>query len=349
MRDRLLLVLLTLAAGTACAADPPESPAEPPPPASRRPPPRPTTTTTGERRWFVLSRVWLGRSDRQTGAISSVAWRQYGYDLDRRTTTAEDSKLSRNSCKRHPESHTKMLSDGAEGIDNNFGAHIMAVVFSLKSDMEETANREITTGRYTLLLRIDGAVGGDNAQAPGALYAAGPFAGTPAFRPDERWPVWDSSVLDGDVQRPVRQFPRGYVSKGVWVSGDVGEALGPIWVPMFAGPIDLQASAVITLDTRDGRGVIAGALPNEEVVRAADTWAAEAGFCRDEALATVEEGFSTFADTVIGAPDLQDPARSCDGISFGIGFDVLPTAAPSAIVAAPPAPPPLPACADAGA
>jgi len=343
MRFLVLLALMTLAVQPGCGPADGARPAEITP--SRRPPARPSVTVAGERRWFVLSRVWFGLRDYATGEPSQTAWTQLGLDLDRRTTTKDDSKVSRNTCARRAGSSTGALADGAEGIDNNFGAHILPVLRSLKSDFEESANSALLSGRYTLLLRIDGVVDGDNARAPGALYAAGPFDGTPSFAPTERWPVWSSTVVDGDVDKPVRKFPLGYVSNGVWVSGEIGESPEPIWIPIIDGPVDLHASAVLTLDTRNGHGLIAGALPDKELIRAADGWLAKFDICsNDLTYKQIGGSLTQSADLVIGATDLQDTTRTCDAMSFAIGFDAVPAAAPVAVIAAPPGPPPLRTC-----
>jgi len=341
MRLVVLCLLALLASQQGCSSPPP-----PPLPVAihRRPPARPTTSVTGERRWYVLWRVWLGLRDRTTEIADTNAWREYGYDLDLRITTKDDSKTSVNSCKRLSGSPTGVLLDGVEGIDNNFGQHTLSVIKSMKADAEDAANGEMTSGNFTLLLRVDGATDGDNATAPGALFAAGPLGRAPTFAPAERWPVWDSTVNDGDLERPVRTFPRGYVSNGVWVSGEIGEPRAPIWIPIMTGPVELRATTILTLDLRDGRGVIAGAIPEDELVRAIDSWAVKYDMCRDLTYDQVVSTVTAAMDLVNDERDLQNPERPCNALSIGMGFDAVRGSAPIGIVAAPPPPPPMKDC-----
>lgn len=312
---------------TACVASIDD--AQPLPTASRRPLARPSSVVPGERRWFVLRSVDLGMK-------TPDSWSQLGFDLDRRSTSAEESKTSANSCRRANDSSSRALADGADGIDNSFGHWAMSIVKSFKADANEVANAEIASGGYTLLLRIDGAVDGDNASAPGALYAAGKHAGKPTFAPDDQWPVWSSTLSDGvDLEKPIRKFPLGYVRSGTWVSGEVGEGPEPIWFPLF-GPMKVQASALLSVELATGKGVMAGALPVPELLSMTSRWLQKAGSCPgDDAHRIFFSTMAQSADLVLGGKDLQDPGRSCDAVSFGIGFELTKVKAPTVVVAEP--------------
>jgi hypothetical protein len=322
------LLLATTLLSVACVAPVDEAQT---PTASRRPLARPSSVVAGERRWFVLRSVDLGLRD-------ANAWKEIGFDLDRRTTTSDDSKDSRNSCKRATGSPLRSLTDGVDGIDNAFGQHVMSVIKSIKSDAEQVANDEIANGGYTLLLRIDGASAADNASAPGALYAAGAHAGKPTFTADDKWPVWSTTLSDGvDLEKPLRKFPLGYVRNGTWVSGEIGEGPEPIWFPLF-GPLEMNMSTLLSVDLASGKGTLAGALPSTELVRMGTRWAGKFGMCKGEpgfdSVMSMLEGMS---DLVLAAPDLQDPSRPCNAVSVGIGFQLAPVAPPTTVIAPPPA------------
>lgn len=327
MLRHLLLASTLLSAACVASSDD----AGPNPYPSRRPLARPSSVVAGERRWFVLRSVDLGLRD-------TNAWKQIGFDLDRRTTTSDDSKDSLNSCKRATGSPVRVLTDGVDGIDNAFGQHVMSIIKSIKSDAEPVANAEIANGGYTLLLRIDGAVGTDNASAPGALYAAGAHVGAPTFTAEDRWPVWSTTLADGvDLEKPLRKFPLGYVRNGTWVSGEIGEGPEPIWFPLF-GPLQMNMSTLLSVELASGKGTLAGALPTTELVAMGTRWAAKFGVCKGsagfDAVLSMLEGT---ADLVLGAPDLQDPSRACNAVSVGIGFQLAPVAAPTSVIAPPPA------------
>src|SRR4051794_29322412 len=73
-----------------------------------RPPPIETGATP---RWFAVRGFSLGMTDRMSGIPGPNAWKSYGFDLDHRNTTAEDSKTSNNSCKRVSGSPSSILAD----------------------------------------------------------------------------------------------------------------------------------------------------------------------------------------------------------------------------------------------
>lgn len=339
--------MLLLAAGCGAKEDLPRAApdAEVPSWLRTRPPPHPDTIVEGETRWLVVKSVHLGLTHPITGNADPVAWKYYGFDLDRRVTTAEDSRHARNTCSRAPGASMKMLQDGVGGIDNNFGQHVMAVAKSVKSDVEDAANLEISSGGYTLLLRLDGVGKGDNALARGALYAAGPHLDAPTFRAEDRWPVWSSTLEDGaTLEKPLRTFPGGYVRDGIWVSGEIGGRPDRFWLPVF-GSVEMRASIVLMVDLASGKGLLAGAIPAEELVRFATPWAAKWDVCPFGAtLDQLMDALTQSVDLVIDGRDFQDPTRPCNAVSVGIGFDVVPVAPPVEVVP----PPPPPASCDAG-
>jgi hypothetical protein len=240
-------------------------------------------------------------------------------------------------CRRIAGAPTNVNADGNDGIDNNFGQHTMPAIRSVNENIERTANDEIASGGYTLLLRIDG-VAANNAKAPGALFAVGPRT-SPKFTAEDRWPVWSACLSDGkSLDKPLRTFPLGYVRDNTWVSGEIGEAPDRIWIPVF-GTIEVQASALITLKLESGEGVLAGAIPRPEFVKAATPWIERFGMC--PGTATFEQvawTLSQSADLKLGAPDLQDPTVECDGISLAIGFTAVPVAEPIDVIPTPPPP-----------
>lgn len=306
----------------------------PPPSPGATPPPRPAATAAGgATKWFAAKKLLLGITKRSTGSPDANAWKEYGYDLDSRTTTRDDSKISANSCKRVAGSPTNVLADGDLGRDNNFGQHIMSVIKSLKADAEDTVNALIADGRMTLVLRLDNVGPSDNASVPGALYLASALGSPPKFDGSDRWPI-DSSSVDA-MKEPRAKFPKGYMAGGVWVSGEIGTSSAPIPLPGF-GTVPLE-SVVISFDVASGTGgTIAGASLSTKLTEALTPMMKQYGICPgnatyDQVVATIQQA----ADLVSGAPKLQDTSRECNAISIALGFNVAPTTPSGAIVTPP--------------
>jgi hypothetical protein len=298
------------------------------------PPKKPAATATGSTKWFVVNALKLGLTNKLTGAVKPDAWKDYGFDLDGRNTTADMSPTSQNSCKRRSGSPTKVLLDGNGGIDNNFGQHVMAVIKSLKADAEDAVTKSVTDGKFTLVLRVDNATNTDNASAPGALYVANDFVGAdgkpaaPAFSPTEVWPINAASLSDGKtIGQPKLSFPKGYIANGYWVSGELGTETISLSISLSGASIELPIdSGVITVKLADGKdGTIAGAMNTGKLKDALTPVAKRFGICPGNATYDqVVETLTQSADLVSGAPQLQNTAIECDAISIAIGFSMMP-------------------------
>lgn len=303
------------------------------------PPPRPTATASGgATKWFAVRKLQLGITNRVTGVADANAWKQYGYDLDARTTTKEDSKLSANSCKRREGSPTNVLADGELGRDNNFGQHFMSVVKSLKADVEEAVNGAISSGTGTMLLRLDNVGPADNAAVPGALFIASAYSGIPKWDGTDKWPI-DSSSVDS-AKAPIYKFPKGYMAGGTWVSGDAGAGSALVPIPLFGPPallVPLDGAVISFAVTTGANGTVAGATNTAKFIESMTPAMRRLGICPgnatfDQVAATITQS----ADLVSGAPLLQDVTRVCDAMSVGIGFVAAPILPSDTITTSPP-------------
>jgi hypothetical protein len=276
------------------------------------PPARPATVSAGERKWFVLDRFELGVSDLN-------AWRRIGYDLDGRATSREDSQKNKQTiCPRVAGSPSAVLQDGDNGIDNSFGQHFMSVVKALMADVEQKTNERIAAGGYTFILRLDNVGADNNASVPGALYLAGPRATAPKFTPDETWPVADLHDMP-----PLQVFSNGYMTNGVWVSGELGKETIAAGVPFLGDALVTKlVGGVISVRVRDGQlGVIAGAVRSDELLATITPSLMRRGVC--PGMPT----FGAYATTVQQSADLWVGATSpseCNAMSVGIGFTMKP-------------------------
>jgi len=323
-----------LIAAPGCSSSSPPAPAAPDY-TPIKPPAKPTATATGSTKWFALNALKLGLTNKQTGAVKPDAWKDYGFDLDARNTTADMSASSQNSCKRRSGSPTKVLADGNGGIDNNFGQHVMAVIKSLKADAEDAVTKSVTDGKFTLLLKIDNATDKDNSSAPGSLYVANDFVGadgkpaTPTFTTSDVWPINAASLADGKtIGQPKLSFPKGYIANGYWVSGELGTETINLSISLSGADISLPIdSGVIVVKLADGSdGTIAGAMNTDKLKDALTPVAKRFGICPGNATYDqVVETLTQSADLVSGAPNLQDTSKECNAISIAIGFTMKPT------------------------
>lgn len=300
--------------------------------AGAQPPKRPTATAKGPTVWYAVNALKLGLTRKSDGQPDANAWKDYGYDLDSRSTTTTDSKTSVNSCKRREGSPTNVLQDGNQGRDNNFGQHVMSVIKSLKADAEDAVTAAVKDGSFTLLMKIENFTTADNARAPASVYVANDFKdkmGTPTFAAGETgWKIVDASLTDGKtIGTPKLTFPTGYIAGGYWVSGDFGTGRINLNISLSGADISLPIdSGVISFKVADGTdGTIAGAMNIKALEEALSPVAKRFGICPGNA--TYEQVISTLtqsADLVSGAPGLQDTSKTCDAISIALGFTAKP-------------------------
>ncbi|MGZ3418909.1 MAG: hypothetical protein ACXVEF_00390 [Polyangiales bacterium] len=326
-----------------------------------RVPARPTASATasgkGKTMWLAVRKFKLASVDLTRAVKDEDAWKTFGFDLDGRCTSLDDSIANRDTCIRPSTASGASLVDGDGCRDNNFGHHIGALLRSAAPDTEPALDARVDAGQRTWVLRIDDVDVGDDGYAPASLW------GVRDERPYGVKMLWDGSdvrmaagesVIDGDLEKPLVVFPKGYVSGDSWVSGEGDDET--FILPMtndYLVPMHLQNAAfVIALepDRSNGhQGTLVGALDQPAMEAMIKEIVRYAGSCPDSLLYKTALTSSLAAcDLSTGAPSLQDPTKTCDALSFALGVDVR-TVQPLTAVA-PPRTPPVDPCApkDAG-
>lgn len=311
-----------------------------PAPGTATPPPPPAGkgTTSGTTRWFVVNQFRLGitRKGSSPPIRDANAWKDYGYDLDARVTSADDSRNGYYTCKRVAGSPSGILTDGNGGRDNAFAGHVTQVISQLKADIEDATNAAVASGGTTLLLRLDNVGPDDNPHVPGALYAAVPLATgqSPKFDGSDVYAVLHSTLSDGaTLASPTASFPGGYMAGGVWVSGVPSYAVAMTMPLGFLDALPV-ASPLVSVRVSDGTdGTIAGAFRTTALQTSMASWLRQFAICPSSS--TYQQVITTMlqsADVVFDAPSLQDPTATCNALSMGIGFTLRPVQEPTQAV-----------------
>jgi hypothetical protein len=271
-----------------------------------------------------------------------------GYDLDAKCTCFEDAGPTCVSVNQHCDAPDGVDSAGAQLINlvsiavgaGNFGSSY----FSTQADQ----------GHWSLLIQISNYNGQPN--DPSVDVAIFPSKGlsavTPKWDGSDAWPIEPTSVVGGDLAKPV------YTSGGAYVSGGVLVAAMPSVSLQISGSIN-----TITIKLSDG--VLTGALSQvgqswritDGVIAARwfepDIFAALSSYRDSNGMPLCTDiGFvySTAKSAICNGLDIlkdQGGAKSlpCDSLSMGIGFKADP--AMLGVVAAPPIPSPgCPAASD---
>lgn len=297
-------------------------------------------TTSAEERVFAVDTISLGEADR-AGARNKDAWKRYGFDLDGRITVVTDQSSPdlKNVCARTPNARAVIHNDGEQGTDNAFGKEIVPILDTLAPNPSRTVTESIRAGAFTVLLKVVGLTD-DAAQSNtglgGTILVGGDYKSPPAFDQATDWPY----VAGTEVP-----LSGAYVTKGVFVSKSPSAATLKLSLTIRGQSLDVVVHGAIVSFKHDSatqslqEGTIAGTIDTEEFVAAISGVAGSLNpdFCAGSpTLKSVQDTIRQASDILA---DGQDPARTCNAISIGIGFTAKRVAIPTKVAEPVPKPP----------
>lgn len=316
-----------------CSSDPPVTGPTPGQPPGK--PSGPATTDTSTKT-FAISKLYLGEASR-TGAASDTAWKNFGYNLDGKTTAGTSTDV----CTRAKGAPSSNQADGTGGIDNSFGAVIMPLIKSAASLTEpsKTITDTIQKGSFTIQVTIKGLSDDAKQTATGLkgdLFASGayqgdsptavPFPGFGAGAANIDWPVRAELLNDGNTIASGSKvnFQDAYVVNGTFVNGSGGATI-TLSLAFQGVALDLSLKkAIMTFDhTAPGamtNGTLAGIIDTEELITGLKKVAG-----RISTTLCVSQ-FDGIAQQIRQASDIMSDGtnaagKDCNGISIGLGFD----------------------------
>ncbi len=252
---------------------------------------------------------------------SSVAWKDFGFNLDNLTTTSNFAT----HCKPAAGGSTSVFEDGSSGRDNSFGRNVRVILEALVPSLDGQANDAITAGQFSQIFVFPGLGSSGDAEAlVTKVYGAGVLGKAPSWNGADCWPILYENLLDPkDVGSAKTVYPASTLVKNVWNSNGTSDMVLTLNVAGQSVPIKIyQARMAVQLAaTHQGGalGHIGGYLKSEEFVQ---TLRAVSGAINKAACQLFDGGV---ADQLRRASDLlddgtQDPTKTCNAISVGLGF-----------------------------
>ena len=273
---------------------------------------------------LAIKKLYLGDTNRDGTANKVNGWKQYGYDIDGRASTATSTDL----CKpRNNTAPKNVYPDGDKGIDNSFGKNILTIILSIASDAPAKVNQSIGQGKFTIMLSMNKlGVGANYKGLDTKLYGGADLMAAPKYDGNDKWPVIPELLSNpADITSAKVQFPNAYIVNNTWVSGSKGEVLLNLSVSGFTLSLPI-GSAVITMELSADRksaknGTIAGVLPTDtlttELKKIAGAF--DPNLCKGVTIDSIVSQIEQASDILHDGT--QDKDKECDGISIGLGFD----------------------------
>jgi hypothetical protein len=288
-------------------------------------PPPPGENKPGDGMGVVLAvdRLFLGETDREGNDAAKDGWKEYGYNLDGRISTPDSTDLCQPVMPAKP---SAVYPDGMEGIDNSFGKNILPIVTSLTASPSAEVSQTIQDGDFTVIVKIDN-LGPDPDYNPltSRLYVGASLGMPPVWDGTDAWPVVQE-FLDNpsDINSSKVIFESSYLVSNTWVSGDKATLNLDISVAGYSLTLPIT-NALITMDLDPDHkgainGTIAGVLPTEEFISELQKviGAFDETLCSGSTVEGILQQIRQASDIL--KDGTQDPGKTCDGISLGIGF-----------------------------
>jgi len=328
---------------TGCGSD--ATPAETTPDQTGLVPPEPPPEKPGDGPGavFAVDKLFLGETNRDGTPNKSNGWRQYGYNLDGKVSTTASKDLCKPNSSAAP---ATIYPDGDQGIDNSFGKNILAIILGLEPAPSTSVNESIGEGSFTVMMSLEG-LGADPSYNPltTRLYAGADLGAAPAWDGTDMWPVRPELLNDPtDITSSKVVFPQSYLVDNTWVSGTKGTVNLNLSVSGFALNLTI-ASAILSMELDADHkgavnGTIAGVLETEVLIE--ELQKVVGGFQPSLCEGSTIEGI---LNQIRQASDIlkdgsQDPSRTCDGISVGLGFSAKQVQLGTVAPASDPAPDP---------
>jgi hypothetical protein len=284
---------------------------------------------------FAISKIYLGDTDPDGTPDMVNGWKHFGYDIDGKISTAASTDLCKTQLMA---AAANIYPDGDEGTDNGWGKNVLPIILGIASDASTKINDSIAAGKWTIMFTIGQLGSGTDYNPLSGHVDKGDNLGMSAkFDGTDVWPLVNGAT-------PIT-LTDAYMTGGTWVSGQPFDSLTlNMLVSGFTLPLVIHHAVVsMVLDPTHqhaAHGVISGVLVTTEAADAIKQVAGsfDPSLCSGATIDSIVSQITQASD--IMQDGTQDPTKTCDGISIGLGFDAeVVKLGPTAPPVMPPPPP----------
>jgi hypothetical protein len=254
-------------------------------------------------------------------------WKKVGFNLDGLMTTTISTDVCQPNANAMP---VVPYPDGDEGIDNSFGKNLLPLILSLYPTWVPDTNSGLQNGIFNVLLKMDCLPPtGDVPVLNTRLFGGTTLGATPKYDGTDKWPV--SPELLSNPKDPESSTVVFQNSSVIGTTFDGGKNATfiltiPIKTATMSTSIKLtlygaRTTMTLAADRKSSTsGRIGGVLNTEEFLAEMKKVGALLGFCDSPLFAGLLTQARQSSD--IMADGSQDPTKTCDGISMGLGFEM---------------------------
>jgi hypothetical protein len=261
------------------------------------------------------------------GEGNSGEWKAVGFNVDGLVSTANSKDVCLPNSGADP---STPYPDGDDGIDNSFGKNLLPVILSLYQNWVNDINNGIQKGFFTSMLKMECLPPtGDFPVMNTKLFGGTTLPMAPLFDGTDKWPVAPELLGNSmDPNSSTVMFPKSSVTGDLFDSGKnqtfiltvplkTMTATTSIKLTLYAAQIQMT----LAKDRKSSTGgMIGGVLNTEEFVAEIKKVGFLLDLCGtiafDNLITAVRQASDIMADGT------QDPTKTCDGISMGLGFEM---------------------------
>jgi hypothetical protein len=253
-------------------------------------------------------------------------WKNFGFNIDGKTTIASSMDV----CKPNAGGMASTAyPDGNNGIDNSFGKNILPSILIFSPTFATNINTSLQSGAFTMMMKMACLPPtGDVSPLVTKLFGGTPLGMAPKFDGTDMWPVAPELLTDPkDPDSSKVVFGMSSVTGTLFDSGKNQTFIltVPLNIGMSSTSLTLTVHAAqVTMNLAADRksatgGIIGGVLNTEEFIAEVKKVGYAQKLCGpllDGLLTQMRQASDIMSD------GSQDPAKTCDGISIGLGFDL---------------------------
>lgn len=295
---------------------------------------------------LAVSKLYLGDTDFNDAPDKANGWKQFGRNIDGKISTAASLDLCQPLANANKAS---VYPDGNSGIDNAFSKNILPIFLGLVPNVSDSVNQSIANGSFTIEVDlVNLAPAADQGPFTARLYTGTQLGSAPKFDGTDCWPVAPEGLTNAqDITSAKVGFSTAQLTSNAFASGPTAAAF-PVTITVQGFPLslnlhDVQVTADLNAmhdDTVDGQ--ISGIL---DVTELSDTvrqlaGSFDASLCNGATIDSILTQIRQASDILLDGT--QDPQKSCEGISIGLGFKAHVVTFGAVGPASPPPPKPCP-------